>query len=219
MHRKFTRLIVAGASAAALLGAQAALATADEPGARTASQPTPAAHAENGQHGMQMARMSSRGQSAKAGGNAAQLAGARAATRQFHNIADAEQAGYGLLPDLAGITCIADDAMGMGAMGVHWANTDLVGAPSLHPRHPEALVYRPTADGTLQLAALEYVVIKADWEQHHSGVPHLFGQRFNFTDAGNRFGLPAYYSLHVWAWYPNPAGMFQMFNPKVSCPA
>jgi hypothetical protein len=201
MHKKFTRLMIAGVSAAALIGAQAALATADEPAARSAM---PSQHAHH---------------SPPTKGHSAQLAAARDATRRFHSIANAEQAGYGLLPDQAGITCISDDAMGMGAMGVHWANGDLVGQPSLHPRHPEALVYRPTADGTLQLAALEYVVIKADWQQHHTGVPKLFGQRFNFTDAGNRFGLPPYYSLHVWLWYPNPAGMFQMFNPNVHCPA
>ncbi|HSS66900.1 MAG TPA: hypothetical protein VLK34_00010 [Nocardioidaceae bacterium] len=211
MQRKFTRLMVAGASAAALIGAQAALANANEP-----SAVRPATHS---QHAMHMSQASHMSQARKdGGGHADQIARARAATRQFHNIANAEQAGYGLLPDQAGITCIADDAMGTGAMGVHWANGDLVGKPSLHVRHPEALVYRPTADGTLQLAALEYVVIKADWEQHHSGVPQLYGQRFNFTDDGNRFGLPAFYSLHVWLWYPNPAGMFQMFNPNVHCP-
>jgi hypothetical protein len=207
MQRKFTRLMVAGASAAALIGAQAALANANEP---AAARPATQAHA------MHMTHMTHAG---KGGNHADQIAAARAATDTFHNIANAEQAGYGLLPDAAGITCIADDSMGMGAMGVHWANVDLVGKPSLHIRHPEALVYRPTADGTLQLAALEYVVIKADWELHHSGVPHLYGQKFNFTDAGNRFGLPPYYSLHVWLWYPNPAGMFQMFNPNVHCPA
>jgi hypothetical protein len=205
MQRKFTRLMVAGASAAALIGAQAALANANEP---EAGRPAAQAHA------MHMAHSTHAGKS----DHSAQLAAARSATATFHNIANAEQAGYGLLPDAAGITCIADSS-GMGAMGVHWANVDLVGKPSLHVRHPEALVYRPTADGTLQLAALEYVVIKADWELHHSGVPRLFGQKFNFTDAGNRFGLPPYYSLHVWVWYPNPAGMFQMFNPNVHCPA
>jgi hypothetical protein len=206
LQRKFARLMVAGASAAALIGVQAAFANANEPSAAHPSTHT--------SHAMQMSHAGTAGK----GGHAAQLARARAATNKFHNIANAEQAGYGLLPDQAGITCIADP-MGMGAMGVHRAHVDLVGQPSLHVRHPEALVYRPTADGTLQLAALEYVVIKADWELHHSGVPHLFGQKFNFTDAGNRFGLPPYYSLHVWVWYHNPAGMFEMFNPNVHCPA
>ena len=32
------------------------------------------------------------------------------------------------------------------------------------PQHPEALVYAPDRHGGLHLAALEYVVIKADWD-------------------------------------------------------
>jgi hypothetical protein len=47
----------------------------------------------------------------------------------------------------------------------------------------------------------------------------LFGHRFNFTPGGNRFGLPAFFSLHAWLWYDNPAGTFEMFNPRVHCPA
>jgi hypothetical protein len=33
----------------------------------------------------------------------------------------------------------------------------------------------------------------------------------------NRYGIPAYYSLHVWAWRHNPTGVFGDWNPKVSC--
>ena len=39
------------------------------------------------------------------------------------------------------------------------------------------------------------------------------------SPAGNRFGLPAFYSLHAWIWKHNPAGMFEMWNPNVTCPA
>jgi len=45
----------------------------------------------------------------------------------------------------------------------------------------------------------------------------LFGQQFDVTDAGNRYGLPAFYSLHAWVWKRNPAGTFAMWNPKVHC--
>ena len=61
-------------------------------------------------------------------------------------------------------------------------------------------------------------MIKAAWDATHGSPPKLFGHQFNFTDAGNRFGLPPFYSLHVWAWKDNPAGMFAMFNPDVHCP-
>jgi hypothetical protein len=39
------------------------------------------------------------------------------------------------------------------------------------------------------------------------------------TKAPNRFGLPAFYSLHVWVWKHSPAGMFAMWNPTVHCPS
>jgi hypothetical protein len=37
------------------------------------------------------------------------------------------------------------------------------------------------------------------------------------TPDGNRFGLPAFYSLHAWVWKHNPAGTFAMWNPNVTC--
>jgi hypothetical protein len=72
--------------------------------------------------------------------------------------------------------------------------------------------------GRRNLAAAEYVVIKSAWDVQHATPPALFGHRFNFRPAGNRFGLPAYYSLHVWLWKHNPAGKFSMWNPGVHCP-
>lgn len=150
--------------------------------------------------------------------SAAQLAGMRAATAAFHNIATATDAGYGLLHDTAGITCI--DMPGVGGMGVHYVNGALVGDPALRLRTPEALVYAPDRDGTLRLAALEFIVDKAAWDAHHAQPPQLFGAApFDLTGAPNRFGLDPFYSQHVWVWKPNPAGMLTMWNPRVHCPA
>jgi hypothetical protein len=150
------------------------------------------------------------------------LSGLRAATNQFHSVATAEQHGYALLTDAKGIACIDMPSMpGMpgGGMGVHWANSAIVGDPAIVANHPEAMVYAPRPDGTLQLAAVEYVVIKSAWDASHRHPPTLFGHRFNVTDTPNRFGLPAFYSLHVWAWKQNPVGTFQMWNPNVTCPS
>jgi len=143
------------------------------------------------------------------------LTALRAATDQFHSIAVAEQHGYALLTDAQGIACI--DMPGMGGMGVHWANSNLVGDPAIVASHPEALVYAPAPDGTLRLAAVEYVVLKQAWDATHRHPPKLFKHTFNFTDAPNRFGLPPFYSLHVWVWKHNPAGAFEMWNPRVVC--
>jgi hypothetical protein len=151
-----------------------------------------------------------------------QLQATKAMNAKFASLVVAKRAGYGLLKDKNGIACIADDSMPgmtMGAMGVHYANTTLVGDGQLDYRTPEALVYAPAAKGKLHLAAVEYVVIKAAWDAKHSTAPVLFGHRFNETPAGNRFGLPAYYSLHAWLYKSNPAGEFAMWNPNVHCGA
>jgi hypothetical protein len=158
---------------------------------------------------------------------AASAAPARLATAKYHSLTVAKKAGYSILADTAGITCIADPHMG--AMGVHYVKGDLVKDPAIDARHPEALVYAPDGHGKLHLAALEYVVIKADWEAKQPPPssyvgsrftpvpPMLFGHEFNFTDAPNRYGLPPFYSLHAWVWKSNPAGTFEMWNPSVHC--
>jgi hypothetical protein len=144
------------------------------------------------------------------------VAGVRSATATFHNIATAEQHGYALLSDARKIACI--DLPGTGGMGVHWANPRLVGDGRIDPAHPEALVYAPLRDGTLRLAAVEYVALQAGWDAAHDSPPELFGRAFDVTPSPNRFGLPAFYSLHAWVWRHNPAGLFAMWNPNVTCP-
>ena len=139
------------------------------------------------------------------------------ATARFHDLAQARHAGYGLLKDKQGIACIAmDDMPEMGAMGLHYAKQALVADGSLDVTKPEALVYAPGATSP-QLAALEYLVVKSAWDAKHASPPSLFGHPFNLTPAGNRFGLPAFYSLHAWIWKHNPAGTFSMWNPEVKC--
>lgn len=146
-----------------------------------------------------------------------QVAAARTATQDFAHPRAATTAGYALLKDAAGIACIA--MPGMGGMGVHYANGSRVDG-RIQLRHPEALVYRFTSNGHLRLSALEYLVTRDAWRaEHPTGRPSLFGHRFNFTPAGNRFGLPAYFSLHAWVWDDNPAGQYEMWNPDVHCPA
>ena len=143
------------------------------------------------------------------------LAGLKRATAKYHNLNTAISAGYGKLVDLNGIACI--DMPGMGAMGIHYVNGALVGDGEINALAPEAVIYEPGEHGKLNLVAVEYVVLKAAWDANHSAPPSLFGQQFNFTAAGNRFGLPDFYSLHVWAFKHNPAGTFNMWNPNVHC--
>jgi hypothetical protein len=144
---------------------------------------------------------------------------ARNVSAPYHDIANLP-ADYGVLKDTHGIACIDMPPMpGMpgGAMGIHYVNGKYVGDPTEDPSKPEAVIYEPEKNGKLRLVALEYVVFQAAWDAHHSSRPSLFGQEFNFTPAGNRFGLDPFYSLHVWIWKHNPAGMFEMWNPDVTC--
>jgi hypothetical protein len=138
----------------------------------------------------------------------------RAVTAKYHDISVAEDAGYSLLHDAQNIACI--DNQPVGGMGVHFVNGG-VGDTELKPYEPEALVYAPTRDRTLRLAALEYIVFADAWNAEHSSPPSLFGREFFLTPAGNRFGIPAFYALHVWIWKRNPAGLTQPWNPRVHC--
>ena len=63
----------------------------------------------------------------------------------------------------------------------------------------------------------DFVVLAADWDTTHTSAPELSGQLFHFFEAPNRFGLPPFYALHVWAWKDNLNGTFTNWNPSVSC--
>jgi hypothetical protein len=145
------------------------------------------------------------------------LAIAAAATARYHRLETAQAAGYGLLKDAAGISCI--DNPGTGGMGVHYVKEALVGDPAIGAARPEALVYEPERNGRLRLVALEHVVLQAAWDAAHSAPPSLFGQQFSLVPAGNRYGLPAFYELHAWVGKHNPSGLFKDWNPRVHCPA
>lgn len=104
-----------------------------------------------------------------------------------------------------------------GAMGVHFVNFALVdGKPEA--KAPEALIYE-VKDGRARLVGVEYIVPVDAWHptEGEPPVPVLEGQVFHFNESPNRFGLPAFYELHVWAWRDNPNGTFADWNPRVSC--
>jgi hypothetical protein len=148
------------------------------------------------------------------GGGQSQFAGARNATARYHNLSAAQADGYALFTDAQGIACI--DNQPTGGMGVHYVKGALLDT-TIDPEHPEALVYAPNAGGQMRLAALEYIVFQDAWDAEHSDPPSLVGQTFNLTPAGNRFGIPAFYSLHAWVWEPNSDGILQPWNPRVRC--
>jgi hypothetical protein len=52
---------------------------------------------------------------------------------------------------------------------------------------------------------------------HDAIVPEVDGNLMNLAGYPNRFGLPAFYELHVWAWEDNPKGNFSDWNTHVTC--
>jgi hypothetical protein len=134
----------------------------------------------------------------------------RNATRRFADVGAAVAAGYA--PFLG---CV--NGPDHGAMGIHYVNGDYVGDGQIDVEKPEALLYE-MRDGQLQLLGVEYLVTVDAWHAHNPAhAPALFGQVFNFSGSPNRFGLPPFYELHVWAWRQNPDGAYVDWNREVSC--
>ena len=103
-----------------------------------------------------------------------------------------------------------------GAMGIHYVNGALVGDGKIELEYPEALIYEPLGNRR-RLVGVEYIVDVATWLSSHPGPPQLEGQAFQFVGSPNRYGIPAFFELHVWAWRDNPNGAFVDWNNRVSC--
>jgi hypothetical protein len=99
-----------------------------------------------------------------------------------------------------------------GAMGVHLVNGALIDGV-LNVNTPELLVYEPTPGGGLRLVAADYLVMADVWKANNPAPPQLMGQLFHLFDFPNRFGLDAFYTLHVWAWKENPAARSRTGTP------
>jgi len=135
----------------------------------------------------------------------------REATARFQDVKVAESAGYKLE-----FGCVSGDDFG--AMGLHYVNDTLVGNGVIDVSHPQIVLYEAKPDGSVKLTGADYLVVASTWDAAHPGVtPQLMGQIFHYFEAPNRFGLPAFYTLHVWAWKDNPDGAFVNWHPNVSC--
>jgi hypothetical protein len=137
-----------------------------------------------------------------------QLARVRAATVKYRNTDTAKAAGYISVPGLD--YCF--DNPGIGGMGYHLIKTTSLDL-AVNMLQPEAMVYAPGPNGQMQLVAVEYIVPAAAWDSAgNTQLPLLLGQTFHLdTELG-------VYILHAWIWRENSLGMFEDWNPKVSCP-
>ena len=127
----------------------------------------------------------------------------RAATSKYRELAAAEAAGYPTkMP-----RCVADSTMG--GMGHHLIDRTAFD-DKLDIEHPEMLIYAPDGKGKVELVAVEYAVpYRAVGPT--AKPPRLFGQELKRYDEYN------YWSIHVWAWRKNAAGLFADWNPAIKC--
>jgi hypothetical protein len=145
-----------------------------------------------------------------------ELAQVRRVTARFHDLDAALDAGYELgWVNGSGnriITgCVAHPTAG--AMGYHYFNAELMADLTTDVLNPEVLVYAPGPDGQRKLVAVEWVVRGPN--SNPPGVnepPSVLGMEMHIL-------VPAvgFYIMHAWVWRPNPAGMFEDWNPEVSC--
>jgi hypothetical protein len=133
----------------------------------------------------------------------------RVFTQQFTDVNAATAANYQPL-----FGCVTGPDQG--AMGVHYINLTLYGDGLIDSSKPEALIYEPS-NGALRLVGVEYIVDAAAWSKNNTSPPMLEGQAFQFVSSPNRYALPAFYELHVWAWRDDPNGAFVDWNTKVTC--
>ena len=134
----------------------------------------------------------------------------RESTRQFLDVNAATAAGYG--PFLG---CVSGPDHG--AMGIHYVNLGLYADGEIDATRPEALIYEPLGDQR-RLVGVEYLVDAGTWlASHNNAPPVLEDQVFQYVGSPNRYNLPAFFELHVWAWRDNPAGAFVDWNNRVSC--
>lgn len=132
----------------------------------------------------------------------------RAATAQYQDINFALNNGEGWV---VGTPCVSGP--NEGAMGVHLVNPGRVGDGVLDANQPEALIYEPMSGGEFRLVGVEFIALASTVDPG----PSLEGHLLNYVGEPNRYGLPAFYEMHVWAWEDNPKGNFADWNTSVSC--
>jgi len=131
------------------------------------------------------------------------LKAVRTATARFHSTTQAEKAGY-----IADENCVS--VPGLGGMGYHWLNPSLVDE-TFDPLQPEAVLYATGPGGNLRLVAVEYIVLNRGKDRP------MFGDQ-PLDIRGTPLPIGEHWSLHVWLYEHNPAGMFKPFNPNITCP-
>lgn len=132
-----------------------------------------------------------------------ELAAVRRATAHLHRFENAAPAGW----DAQVTGCLENPPAG--GMGYHYGNFDFYLDGLANVLEPEVLLYEPQSNGELRLVAVEYAVPLFAWQG--PGEPVLFGREMNWDPVHEEW------TLHAWIWKHNPAGIFEDWNPAVTC--
>lgn len=132
----------------------------------------------------------------------------RRATERFRDINVALSEGW-----VQGTPCVSGP--NSGAMGVHFVQPARLGDGVLDASEPEALIYQPLSGHRFRLVGVEFITLADSWKKKTA--PTLEGHLLNYVGEPNRYGLPAFYEIHVWGWEQNPNGSFADWNSVVSC--
>ncbi len=79
-------------------------------------------------------------------------------------------------------------------------------------------MYEPERNDRVQSVGVEHIVLQDSWDAANPQPPSLFGHPFHLVRAPNRYGVPAFYKLHLWVWQHNRNGIFNDWNPSVRGP-
>jgi hypothetical protein len=173
----------------------------------------------------------------------AELEQLREATDKYHSVTQALKDGY-----VAPERCVSRPSGGMGYHYVHQADVlkadDYRVGVGGDPLKPEAMLYEAKKNGELTLVGVEWIVRDEDQvitlgepvpqlvlgqvepflvEPFHNpdgpmfGHEHWAGSPYLGPD-GLAGWQPIHFDLHAWIWKHNPDGLFEDWNPDVSCP-
>jgi hypothetical protein len=111
------------------------------------------------------------------------------------------------------------DGKPLGGMGYHYFNARLVADPAIDLFRPEVMVYVPDGRGGRTLGAVEY--FRPDRDQRMATPddrPTLLGRQFQGPMEPHEEGMAIHYDMHIWLFKHNPKGLFEPWNPRVTCP-
>jgi hypothetical protein len=132
-----------------------------------------------------------------------ELAAARRATAQYHDIQQALDDGYVL------INCVPGE-------GFHFRQPQLFDDCEFDPEQPEILHYVLNNNGEFKLIGVEYLVRKS-CSGFETQPPEGFSGDADEWEAETPQGIPVW-ALNAWIWQGVPEGVFAFRSDKFTCP-